>query len=169
MKNDKFNNLSEKQKRQKLKFILKETTQGYLKDEELVEIIEKVKLNRQYIIKLYLGVEDFETAAFSPKIWNCEVVLGTVEIDANTGVRLVLNKEQPAALVIRPTYEGGDCKLHIYIPKDRRPKGKKRQDLPKVLCQQNCVDEKYICQHVEYREDSLFCAFSSYQEGRSNA
>ena len=35
---------------------------------------------------------------------------------------------------------------------------------PKVLCQQNCVDEKYICHHMEYNENYIFCTFNPPKE-----
>ena len=169
MENDKFKGLSEKQKRQKLKFILKEKTQGYLNDTELSAIIEKIKVNRQYGIKLYFDANAFENALILPQTSSCEVVLGALEIEEKTGKRRLKNQEQPLAVIVRNAYEGGECNLHIYIPNDRRPKGKKRKDMAMVLCQQNCVDDKYICHHVEYSEKYIFCALNPPKEERKNA
>ena len=160
MENDKFKDLSEKQKRQKLKFILKEKTQGYLNDTELGEIIEKIKINRQYGIKLYFEAITFENALILPKTSLCEVVLGNIAVNEKTGEKRLKNKEEPSAVIVRNAYEGGECKLYVYIPQNRRPKGKKRTNEPMVLCEQNCVDDKYICHHVEYSENCIFCAFN---------
>ena len=162
MENDRFVNLSENQKRQKLKFILKEKTQGLLSDAELSEIISKVKLGRQYGIKLYFETEDFESALILPKTTLVEVVLGTIAFNEKTGIRRLVNKENPSAVIVK--YE-----MYIYIPKNRRPKGKKDKKTGMVLCGQNCVDEKYICQHVEYSESCLFCSFNPPKEGISHA
>ena len=160
MENDKFKNLSERQKRQKLKFILKAATQGYLSDAELSEIVEKVKMNRQYGIKLYFEASEFESALRLTKACIREVVLGEIIFDEITGTGWLKKKENPSAVIIRNAYEGSECDLCIYIPKDRRQKGKKQKDTPRVLCQQNCVDGKHICHHIEYRENSLICAFN---------
>ncbi len=162
MQNERFVNLTEKQKRQKLKFILKEKTQGYLTEPELNEIIEKVKLGRQYGIKLYFEADDFENALILPKTTIVEVVLGTITLDEKTGVRRLVNKEKVSAVIVR-------CEMYVYIPKNRRPKGKKDKKTAMVLCGQNCVDEKYICQHVEYGENVLFCSFNPPKEGRNHA
>ena len=162
MENDRFINLSEKQKRQKLKFILKEKTQGLLNDVELDEIIGKVRLERQYGIKLYFETETFEKALILPKTTFIEVVLGIIEFDEKMGVRRLVNKDNPSAVIVR-------FEIHIYIPKNRRPKGKQDEDTAMVLCGQNCVDEKHICQYVEYRESCLFCSLNPPKEGKRHA
>ena len=169
MENDKFKNLSEKQKRQKLKFILKGVTQGYLNDSELSEIISRIKVNRQYGIKLYFEANEFENALISSKSITDEVVLGTIVLDEIMGKKRIQDKGTATAVIIRSSYEGVEYNLHIYIPKDRRPKGKKKKDVPNVLCQQNCVDEKTICHHIEYEDDTLFCSFNPPKEIKSDA
>ena len=168
MENDKFIGLSEKKKRQKLKFILKEKTQGYLADEEVGAIIEKIKINRQYGIKLYFDITAFENSLILPQTSQCEVVLGLIEVERNTGKRRIKNQEQPSAVIVRKAYEGSECNLHVYIPKNRRPKGKRRKDMDMVLCEKNCVDDKYICHHIEYREKYIFCALNPPKEERKN-
>ena len=167
MENDKFNNLTDRQKRQKLKFILKNATQGCLNDAELNLILEKIKFNRQYGIKLYYDVSSYENALIVPQASLVEVVLGSVALDEKTGVRKLVNADMPVAIIIRRACES-DCNLHVYIPKCRRPKLKKGKETPKVLCQQNCVGEKYICHHMEYNENSIFCTFNPPKEVKNN-
>ena len=102
----------------------------------------------------------FENALILPKTSQCEVVLGKIAVNEKTGEKRLKKKEEASAVIVRNAYEGGECKLHVYIPQNRRPKGKKRNNEPMVLCEQNCVDDKYICHHVEYSESCIFCAFN---------
>ena len=169
MKNENFGSLSEKQRRNKLKFILKEKTQGCLNEAELSSIIDGVKLKRQYIIKLYFEVTSFERILIKPKMGESKIVLGSVvQGDENQSGKLT-DCGSVAAVITRKTYVESENTIHIYIPPGRKTKAKKSKQQPMVLCDQKCVDEKFICEHIEYRKDILFCDFAPPKEVEKHA
>lgn len=169
MNNENFGGLSEKQRRNKLKFILKEKTQGRLNDVELSSIIDGVKLKRQYIIKLYVDVGSFEKILIQPKMGENKTVLGSVVLGSEKQTGKLKDTTKVAAVITRKPYAVSENAIHIYIPPGRKTKAKNSKQQPMVLCDQKCVDEKFICEHIEYRKDILFCEFDPPKEVENHA
>ena len=169
MNNENFGGLSEKQRRNKLKFILKEKTQGRLNDAELSSIIDGVKLKRQYIIKLYFDVSSFEKILVQPKMGENKTVLGSVVLGGEKQTGKLKDATKVAAVITRKPYAVSENTIHIYIPPGRKTKAKNSKQQPMVLCDQKCVDEKFICEHIEYRKDILFCDFAPPKEVEKHA
>ena len=169
MNNENFGGLSEKQRRNKLKFILKEKTQSRLNDAELSSIIDGVKLKRQYIIKLYFDLASFEAILVKPKMGDIKAVLGSVVLANEVQTGKLKDSTKVAAVITRQPYVESENTIHIYIPPSRKTKAKKSKQTLMVLCDQKCVDEKFICEHIEYRKDMLFCDFNPPKEGEKHA
>ena len=169
MKNETFSNLSEVKKRNKLMFILKEKTKGCLNDAEVASIIDGVKLKCQYIIKLHFSVASFEEILVKPKMGDGKVIVGSAVFANERHAGSLKERTSVAAVIIRKPYSDTENTIHIYIPPGRTTRGRKSKQEPMILCDQKCVDEKFICHHIEYRKDQIFCEFDPPKEVNKHA
>lgn len=169
MKNEDFGKLVDEKKRKKLKFILKEKTKNCLTDEELTSIIDNVKLKCQYIIQMHFSVESFEKILVAPTMGSVKVILGSVFLRDNGEAGSLKDQTKVAAVITKKPYADTDGIIHIYVPPSRKAKRKKSMREPMVLCDQNCVDELFICQHIEYRPNILFCGLQPPEEVKNHA
>ena len=112
MNNENFGSLSEKQRRNKLKFILKEKTQGCLNEAELSSIIDGVKLKRQYIIKLYFDLASFEAILVKPKMGDIKAVLGSVVLANEVQTGKLKDSTKVAAVITRQPYVESENTIH---------------------------------------------------------
>ena len=152
-----------------VKTIDKSVLKGRLDETELSSIIDGVKLKRQYIIKLYYDVTSFEKILIKPKIGEIKIVLGSVVQGNENQPGNLADGTNVAAVITRKAYGESENTIHIYIPPDRKTKTKNIKQQPMVLCDQKCVDEKFVCQHIEYRKDILFCEYDPPKEVEKHA
>ena len=161
MMNTNFTAYSERKKRSKLKTVLKSKTRNYLTGKELETVVEAVKLTRQYAIKLYFDVIDFNKAIKSPKVCGGEFVLGKLQGETLNEIKDV---EKPAVAIVRSRNGFIENQLLIFVPKQRQHRIAKKQEKSMVLCVQDCIREKYICEHIVYGEKSLYCGLEHPKE-----
>ena len=159
--NTNFTAYSERKKRSKLKTVLKSKTRNYLTGKELETVVEAVKLTRQYAIKLYFDVIDFNKAIKSPKVCGGEFVLGKLQGETLNEIKDV---EKPAVAIVRSRNGFIENQLLIFVPKQRQHRIAKKQEKSMVLCVQDCIREKYICEHIVYGEKSLYCGLEHPKE-----
>ena len=161
MMNTNFTAYSERKKRSKLKTVLKSKTRNYLTGKELETVVEAVKLTRQYAIKLYFDVIDFNKAIKSPKVCGGEFILGKLQGETLNEIKDV---EKPAVAIVRSRNGFIENQLLIFVPKQRQHRIAKKQEKSMVLCVQDCIREKYICEHIVYGEKSLYCGLEHPKE-----
>ena len=161
MMNTNFTAYSESKKRSKLKTVLKSKTRNYLTGKELETVVEAVKLTRQYAIKLYFNVIDFNKAIKSPKVCGGEFILGKLQGETLNEIKDV---EKPAVAIVRSRNGFIENQLLIFVPKQRQHRIAKKQEKSMVLCVQDCIREKYICEHIVYGEKSLYCGLEHPKE-----
>ena len=161
MMNTNFTAYSERKKRSKLKTVLKSKTRNYLTGKELETVVEAVKLTRQYAIKLYFDVIDFNKAIKSPKVCGGEFILGKLQGETLNEIKDV---EKPAVAIVRSRNGFIENQLLIFVPKQRQHRIAKKQEKSMVLCVQDCIREKYICEHIVYGEKSLYCGLENPKE-----
>lgn len=159
--NTNFTAYSERKKRSKLKTVLKSKTRNYLTGKELETVVEAVKLTRQYAIKLYFDVIDFNKAIKSPKVCGGEFILGKLQGETLNEIKDV---EKPAVAIVRSRNGFIENQLLIFVPKQRQHRIAKKQEKSMVLCVQDCIREKYICEHIVYGEKSLYCGLEHPKE-----
>ena len=159
--NTNFTTYSESKKRSKLKTVLKSKTRNYLTGKELETVVEAVKLTRQYAIKLYFDVIDFNKAIKSPKVCGGEFILGKLQGGTLNEIKDV---EIPAVAIVRSRNGFIENQLLIFVPKQRQHRIAKKQEKSMVLCVQDCIREKYICEHIVYGEKSLYCGLEHPKE-----
>lgn len=161
--NTDFTSYSERKKRSKLKTVLKSKTRNFLTGKELETVMDAVKVSRQYAIKLYFDAMDFNKAIKSPKVCGGEFILGETQ-----GGGALLNEikdvEIPAVAIVRSRNGFIENQLLIFVPKRRQRRIAKKQEKSMVLCVQDCVREKYICEHIVYGEKSLYCGLEHPKE-----
>ena len=169
MNKEDFNKLADEKKRRKLKFILKEKTHDCLTEEEMQTIINSLKLKCQYLIQMHFSAESFEKILVKPKMGDVKIILGAVILAENGLPGALQDKNRVAAIMIKKPYTDTDSVIHIYVPPSRKAKGKKSMQEPMVLCDQKCADELFICHHIEYRPDILFCELQPPKEVKNYA
>ena len=154
--NTDFTSYSERKKHSKLKTVLKSKTHNYLTGKELETVMEAVKVSKQYAIKLYFDVMDFNKAITSPKVCAGEFILGKTQREGKP-LNEVIDDETPAVAIVRSRNGVIENQLLIFVPKQRQRRIAKKQEKSMVLCVQDCVREKHICEHIVYGEQSLYC------------
>ena len=159
MTNNNFVCYPEEKRKAKLKNVLKAKTRDYLTEGELDTVIGAVKVKRQYQVKLYFDEESFKNTLIYPKLGKAEVVLGEAVIGDKNGVGRLVDEGQPTVVIVRKRNCSPENQIHIFVPKQRTEKTVEDENAPMILCDRECVDEKFICSHIECERNFVFCEF----------
>lgn len=156
MKNNEFTNLEEKKKKAKLKNVLKKRIGEYLTNPELEKVMDAVKFNRQYVIKLFFKKEDCEKMLTLPKMCGGELVLGSATLGVNGKAGELFNSNEPVVAIVWIRAKAVKNQIRVFIPESRK-KAKYKSPSVLLLCDGECVAEKFICEHIVYGEEELYC------------
>ncbi len=156
MENNTFTILDSEGKRKKLKNVLKSRTQGYLTEAELDRVMQSVKINRQYVIRLFFKPAEFRKTLTLPKMSKGEVVFGCARLGLKGRVGVLENDAYPVAIITMIRTRRLENQICIYIPENRVKKNKSKEQAT-VLCDGECVKEKWICEHIQYGKKNLYC------------
>lgn len=163
MMNTDFTSYSERKKRSKLKTVLKSKTRNYLTGKEVEAVVNAVKVSRQYAIKLFFDTTDFNKAIKSPKVCGGEYILGLSQ-RGGKALDEICCGEMPAVAIVRSRCGMIENQLLIFVPYNRQRRVSKKQEAAMVLCVQDCVREKYICEHIVYGKECLYCGLEPPKE-----
>ena len=159
MTNNHFECYPLEKKKAKLKNVLKAKTREYLTEDELNAVIDAVKVKRQYQVKMYFDKESFKNTLIYPKLGKAEVVLGNAVIGDKIGDGRLVDEKQPTVVIVRRSNCSPENQIHIFVPKQRMVKELEDETAPMILCDRECVDEKFICSHIECEKNFVFCEF----------
>ncbi len=157
MENNTFTILNSEEKKKKLKNVLKSRTQGYLTEAELDRVMQSVKINRQYVIRLFFKPTEFRKALTLPKMSKGEVIFGCARLGLKGKVGVLEDEDYPVAIITMIRAKRLENQICIYIPAGRVRKVKFEQNEPMVLCDGQCVANKRICEHIQYNKKNLSC------------
>ncbi len=156
MENNNFTILDREDKKKKLKNVLKSRTQGYLTDAELDRVMQSVKINRQYVIRLFFKAAEFRKTLTLPKMSKGEVVFGYARLGLKGKVGVLEDDAYPVVTIVMIRTKRLENRICIYIPENRVKKNKMKDQVA-VFCDGECVKEKWICEHIQYNKKNLQC------------
>ena len=159
MTNTNFGYYPEEKKKAKLRNVLKSKTRDYLTEEELDVVLNAVKVKRQYQVRLHFDAESFKNTLVYPKLGKAEVVLGKAYIGSNLGSGGLEDEKQPSVVIVRKRNCSPENQIHIFVPKQRTQERTEGETAPMILCDRECVDDKFICSHIECDKNYVFCEF----------
>lgn len=166
MTNNNFTNLDEEEKKKKLKNVLKSRTRGYLTESELETVMQSVKVNRQYAIKLFFKAEEFRRTLTLPKMCGGEIILGSARLGLRGKIGALQDETQPVVAIVRIRTKTLENQIRIFIPENRTKKSGSDAVLPMVLCDGQCMAEKKICEHIKYGRKVLYCDLVAEKEAQ---
>lgn len=159
MTNNNFVYYPEEKRKAKLKNVLKTKTREYLTEGELDTVIGAVKVKRQYQVKLYFDEESFKNTLIYPKLGKVDVVLGEAVIGDKNGEGRLVSQEEPTVVIVRKRNCSPENQIHIFVPKKRTEKTVEDEKTPMILCDRECVDDKFICSNIACEQNYVFCKF----------
>lgn len=87
------------------------------------------------------------------------MVLGNAVIGDKIGDGRLVDEKQPTVVIVRRSNCSPENQIHIFVPKQRMVKELEDETAPMILCDRECVDEKFICSHIECEKNFVFCEF----------